>query len=318
MKKFIPSSFLLAALTTGVAFSQTTAYTTPVGYSTTTLVNGFNVLGLTLQASAVSSGSLSSVGASSVTVSTADFTTALTAGATYILEITSGAKNGAIQEITSWTATTLNTPDNLLTAGVEATASYKLRKAPTLEDVFGTTASVLKKGATATLADVVWVPTGPGTYNRYFLNTSSAWRNAAGGAALNKPIIYTDGILVEHKTTNVDLVTSGEVKTSVTGSVISKGFNLIGTVYPAGVTLQNVGLSNLKKGATATLADVVWVPKGPGVYDRYFLNTSNVWRNAAGGAATADLPLTSGILIEKKDAGNTTLTLTAPTAYSSL
>ena len=316
MKKFIPCSLLLAGLITGVAFSQTTAYTAPVGYSTTTLVNGFNVLGLTLQPSAVNSGSLSSVGASSVTVSNADFTTALTAGATYILEITSGAKNGAIQEVTSWTATTLNTPDNLLTAGVEATASFKLRKAPTLEDVFGTTTSVLNKGGSSS-ADIVWIPTGPGTYNRYFLNALSAWRNAAGGPALNTPIIYTDGILVERKTTNVDLVTSGEVKTSVTGSVISKGFNLIGTVYPAGVTLQNLGLSNLKKG-TSSSADLVWVPKGPGVYDRYFLNTSNAWRNAAGGPATADLPLASGILIEKKDAGNTTLTLTAPTAYSSL
>jgi hypothetical protein len=318
MKPLLPYSLIAAAALCGVALGQTTATTTPVGYTTQTLATGFNLVGLTLHPSPLASGAFETVDGNTLTDN--DVTFAPVAGRSYVLEITSGPLNGYIQEVpaASISANTITTPQNLATMGLAAGVNYKLRVAPTLEEVFGTTDSILKKGATAAAADIVWVPNGSGGYDRYFLNTLNAWRNAAGGAAPNIPLVYTDGFFVERKDPAVSFVHSGEVKTGPTVSAVSTGFNLLSTVYPAGVTLQNLGLDDdLKRGATAAAADLVWVPNGTGGYNRYFLNTLNAWRNAAGGEAPANLALTSAVFIERKDpAAN--FGLTPPQSYSTL
>lgn len=301
MKRYIPCSILAALAASGLSHGAETVYTNPAGYTTQRLETGFNLVGLTLQSPPVASGDFETV--ASNTLTDADMVFSPVAGRTYVLEISSGAALGYIQEVpaTSISGNSITTLQDLSVLGLRANDTYKLRLAPTLEELFGTNTSILKKGATAVVADIVWIPDGAGGYNRYFLSILNVWRNAAGGAAPNVPVVYTDGFFVERKDVAVDFVFSGEVKTTPTVTVIATGFNLVGTIFPAGTTLQNLGLeNNLKKGATAIAADLVWVPNGLGEYTRYFLNNLNVWRNAAGGAASADVPITSAVFIERK------------------
>lgn len=316
MKSFISYSFLAAVAASGMAFGAE-ATTTPVGYTTEPLVQGFNAIGLTLNSPVIASGKSSAINSDSVGTDSIDFTSLLSTGSTYILQLTSGVQAGTIQVVTSWTANSVNTTDNLLEGGAASGDSFNIRKAPTLEEVFGTVDSVLKKATASANADIVWVPNGPGTYDRYFLNNSSVWRNAAGGAASDIPLVYHDGIFLQKKDPGtVSFVQSGEVKLDVAKVVLVEGFNLVSTIYPVGSTLQNIGLHNTLKRATASAnADIVWIPNGPGTYDRYFVNTTGAWRNAAGGAAPDDLPLTSAVFIQRKDIA-VAADLVAPSTYA--
>jgi hypothetical protein len=299
----ILSRFVLAALATTGFGSAVEVATTPVGYVSQTLqANAFNSIGLTLHKSPLVSSQLTEVTANSVSSSLLDFTSLLTPGSTYILEITSGTGVGTIQEVTSWDGDTLSLPQNLTLVGVVIGDSFKIRKAPTLEEVFGTTVTVLAKGFNAGAADIVWVPDGNAGYTRYFLHASNAWRNAANSAASpNIPLVYTDGILIEKGSASASLVISGELKKEGTNAVIVKGFNLISVVAPVGSTLQNLGLEDdLASGFNAGAADIVWVPVSAGQYARYFRHNTAGWRSADTNVnVTVDVPLPSAILIER-------------------
>lgn len=323
MKTFIPFSIAAALAASGISQAQITptpAFSKPSGYVTQTIAQGFNLIGVSLHGATASGGQATALTPTNFTDSSANFTNSLTAGVTYLLEVTSGAKSGLTVEITSWNQSTLTTIDNLVAAGVVVTDKYVLRKAPTLEEVFGTTGSVLQRSNNSLLADIVWVPKSNGQYDRYFLNNSSLWRNAAGGAAPNVPFVYLDGIFLQKRNAgNIDLVVTGQVKTSATRVSLISGFNLVGNPYPAGTTLQNSGLdANLARSNNSLLADIVWLPSGVGTYNRYFVNTSGVWRNAAGGAAPADVALTSAMFIQRRSVSPLEITQTPPSTYSNL
>lgn len=297
-----------------------TAYTTPVGYVTNSLNQGYNPIGLNLHSSVVATGILEAVSGTTLTDSNgADLTSVLPAGRTFVLEITAGAGLGATQEFTTRTATTMDLPGSI---GAALGSSYNVRIAPTLEEIFGTTTSLLKKSNVAGNADNVLVPNGLGGYIRYFLNSAGVWRNATTpGLAPNTPLVYLDGIFVQKvDAAVVNIVVSGQVKTKPTLSSITQGFNLLSTVYPVGSTLQNLGMdSALKKSNVAGNADNVLFPDGAGGYVRYFLNSAGVWRNATNpGLAPANLPITSAIFIERKDLGAVPLNFVPPSFYSNL
>jgi hypothetical protein len=321
MKSFLSQALLVTFVATATSFGQTEAKTKPVGYESITLnANQFNIIGLRLQGSTVASGALETIGTSSVTDNEGSFATILTSGKTYVLEITSGTLSGLTVEATWTSGNVLNTPDNLSSAGVLAGVSYNLRPALTLEEIFGTTSSVLQKGFNASNSDIVWIPNGSGNYDRYFLrSTDSTWRTSSGNAAPNVALVYTDGIMIEKRSNGATLVLSGEVKTGGSTAVVINGFNVISSVYPAGVTLQNFGLDDdVKKGLNASGADIVWVPNGSGNYNRYFLrSTDNTWRLSDGSAAPASVSLTPGIMIERKDVAKT-FSFTPPASYSGL
>jgi len=320
MKNLIHLTAIAALAASGLTNAQTAAYSKPSGYMTQTLSQGFNLIGLTLQNSPAASGTSTTVTSTTLSSSSSDFTASLAPGAKYLLEITSGAKPGLVVEVSTWTATTLNLVDDLTSVGVIAGDTFNLRKAPTLEEIFGTTTSVLTKSNNSALADIVYIPQGNGAYSRYFLNNSSVWRNALGGAAPSIPVTYLDGIFVEKKNAgDVSLVMTGQVKTTATVIGLSAGFNLIGNPYPAGATLQNSGLADsLGRSNNSALADIVYIPTANGAYDRFFVNNTGVWRNALGGAAPADHPLTSAMFIERKGATGLEVTRTAPDTYSNL
>lgn len=299
MKSMIPFALLSALL----PLAASAATTDPVGYVTQSLSQGFNLVGITVHSATEVSGQPESVAGNTFTDNDVDFTAALAAGTTYILEITAGPGAGLIQEVTAWTTNSLTTPVDLTVFGVGPSSSFTLRKAQTLEEIFGTSESVLKKAFNIGSADVVWVPDGSGNYDRFFLHSSNAWRSASNVNAPNIPVVYTDGVLIEKKDVGtVQLVLEGEVKTAATSVPVINGFNVISVVYPAGATLQNIGLENSVKAAfNIGSADVIWVPTGPGTFARYFRHSSGNWRNDSNVNVTAPVPLPSALLIERKD-----------------
>ena len=320
MKTLIPLTALVALVASNSLYAQL-AYSKPSGYVTQTLVQGFNPIGITLQLPPTTSGTFTAVGTTTVSDSTKNFSTILTAGALYTLEIGSGTAANQIVEVGSGSGVNLNTTGNLQTAGVVIGDSYVLRKAATLEEIFGTTTSVLAKNNSVNSADVVWVPDGLGGYTRYFQNSAGAWRNATSpGLAPNTPIVYVDAVFVQRKSSqSVDLSLTGQVKTTPSKSAIVQGFNFVSTIYPAGATLQNSGLSaTLARNNSVNSADVVWVPNGAGGYTRYFLNGSGVWRNASTpGLASDPTPITTAIFVQRK-VGSASINLTPPSTYSNL
>lgn len=324
MKQLITFSAIAAIAATGSVSAQTPAYSKPSGYVTQTLVEGFNPIGFTLQLPATTTGTLTTVGTTSVSDSTKNFTTLLTSGSLYTLEVTSGAVtvNGLVSEVAQWTGSELTTADNLSAAGVLQGSSYLLRKAATLEEIFGTTNSVLSKSNAIGNADVVWVPNGLGGYVRYHQRADGSWRNAETGVfpVNSTPLVYLDGVFVQKRTaTPVDLVLVGSVKTSPTISSLSSGFNFFATIYPVGSTLQNLGLDDdLAKSNAIGNADVVWVPNGAAGYTRYHMRADGVWRNAETGVFPAPtVPITSAVFIQRRGAP-TALGLTPPSSYSGL
>jgi hypothetical protein len=321
MKSLLSQVLLVALAATATSFGQTEAKTKPVGYESITLnANQFNVVGLRLQGATVASGTLETIGTSSVTDNEGSFASILNAAKTYILEITSGTLSGLTVEATWTSGNVLNTPDNLQQAGIATGTSYNLRPALTLEEIFGTTNSVLTRGFNSASADIIWIPNGVGGYSRYFLHSTNVWRDAASNTNTpNVAVVYTDGLLIEKKGSPATLTLSGEVKINGSTVPVVTGFNVISTIYPAGVELQNFGLEDdLQAGFNSASADIVWVPNGSGGYDRYFRHSTGVWRNAE---TNVNLPgpvsLGSAILLERKG-GATSLDVTPPSTYSNL
>ena len=335
MKTYIPYSLILAAASAGMAFGAETAYTSPVGYSTSSLSQGFNALGLTLQTPSLASGNFETITSTAVTDTGVVYTPI--SGATYILEITSGSVKGTVFEVLassiSGSTITVNTvpATDLVALGLSSADTYNLRIAPSLETIFTTvplsSGGVLNAGLSATGADVVWVPTGSGSYAKYFLHSGSLAFRLAGTTTPtpNVPIIYADGMLVEKKGAAASSLTvSGELKKGSTNSTISQGFNLLSAVAPVGLTLANAGIEDdITAGLSATGADNVWIQQPNLSYVKYFRRTNGAWRTSTTAvdltpAQVEAVVISSGFFIEKKSAGTVNLDLNVPTSYNSL
>ena len=331
MKTKFTYTLLAAAAVCSWANAQSTAYTAPVGYTTQTLAaNSFNLVGINLLTPVAARGTLTNVASATLTDSTADYSTALTAGKTYILEVTSGTAAGTVQEFVSWSGSTLTLPAAV--AGLAAGDAYTVRAAATLQEVFPV--GFLAGSGLATNADKVWVPTGAGTYTKYWYKTTSpvGWhttttgQNNTGAAPSSVPLVYIDGILIEKKGTAKDLVMTGEVKTTGSNALVAQGFNLISINPPSGSTLTNSGLvGDIAGSGLPTNADIVWVPAGNGTYTGYWYKSTNPagWCTTTtgsnnAGAVTTDVALTPGVFIQRKSATPKVITLDVPSSYSSL
>ena len=317
--------FALACLTAPQALLAQTAYTTPVGYTSQTLAaNQFNLVGLTLHGAPLASGAFTTV--SGTTLTDTNLAITPTAGRHYVLEILNGTFAGTIQELasTAISGTTITTPDNLGSLGLLVGDKYSIRLAPTLEEIFGVDVnSVLARSLNSSAADIVWIPNGAGSYNQYFVHSSTSAFRIAGTItpAPNVPIIYTDGLLVQKRSTASTLTVSGNIKTIGSNSVAIQGFNLISTGAPTGLTLFTSGLANDLAGSLNPIsADLVWVPTGTGTYTQYFRHTSGNWRDVAASTVNlaADVALPSAVLIQRRSATPANISLDVPTAYSGL
>jgi hypothetical protein len=331
--KFLSYTFLAAVAASGLAVGQSAVKTKPVGYNTSELKQGLNAVGLTLHNNAVATGALDLESGFGNTVTDDELAISPIAGRIYILEIVTGQLAGSIQEIeaSAISGTTITTPDNLETMGLLDGDLYRLRLAPTLEEVFTTTplasGGVLIAALNSTNADIVWVSAGPGVFDKYYLHTSKVFRNVATNAAApNVSLIYPDGLFVQKKTpAQAELVVAGEVKEVGTNSVIGQGLNLVSVVAPVGMTLRTAGLEDsLTAALNTTNADIVWVQNSTLGYDKYFRHSASggTWRSVDAPTVVLDPaidpPLAGAIYIQKKKAGSTNLSIAVPESYENL
>lgn len=333
MKTLLPLTALAALVASSSSFAQTPAYSKPSGYTTKSLAQGFNLVGLSLHPAPIASGTFETVNGTALTDS--GVTYAPVAGRTYVLEITSGTLIGTIQEViaASISGSTITTPSNLQTLGLTTSDTYALRLAPTLEEIFTTvplaSGGVLQAALSAGNADVVWVPTGTASYDKYFLhsNTGAFRRVGTTTPTPNIPLVYADGFLVEKKAATAASVTvTGDVKLVGTNSVANQGFNLLSVVAPVGLNLFNAGLEDdLTAALSAGTADIVWVQQPDLTYVKYFRRsgTGAGWR-VSGSTTTLTqaeaeaISLSSGFLIERKSASPTNIDLNVPAGFSNL
>jgi hypothetical protein len=337
--KTLSFSLLAAALATGAAFAAT-AYTTPVGYETLTNNSGFNFAGVRLHQPTLAAGKLESFATTPNRVTDNDLDLgALIVSGTYILEIEDGS--GIIQEVVSATGTALNVAADL--SGLTYPVSYSLRKADTLASVFGNAATGHKLdigAAGPTGADQVWFWNGSG-YNKYYFDAfggpgfdQETWVNVDTNAVENGStinLIYADGVIIT-SANGKDVVVTGEVKTGPTELNLVTGFNFVGSVAPAGATLDTLfgdtaaetTASGLNIGAAGpTGADQVWIWTGSG-FVKYFFDAfggpgfdQETWVNVDTNAlvpATTTVP--SGYIITAASPGD--VLSGVPSFYSNL
>jgi hypothetical protein len=310
---------LLAA---NVTWAQNTATTTPVGYVTQTIPpNVFTYCGLTLHSPIIASGVITSSDASSVTQSGFNFDSILTAGDVYVLEL----ENGTIQEVKSWDSSgRLVTSENISSQITDNVTEYSLRKAKTVNDVFGANNSF---GLTSTdseiqNADQIYLPTSSGTIIIYYYNDGSpdtGWYTSDGNLAGNLPIIYSDGFYIKRVNGDpVNIVLQGEVKTRPTAGVYTPGWNILSSVVPAGLTLQNSNLQNFITSSSDgdyLTVDNVYIPNGQSFDIVYYYNDGGPdtgWYTSAGDPA-GNLALSGAFLILSRSGNAKPYTINFPT-----
>ena len=317
----VPFAFALPAYAVESAQAAPVASTTPAamntgygvvaGFISERLHQGMNIIGLRLHHSTIALGTIASIGSGYVELTNSDAPVILTQGTTYILEITSGAKAGVIQEITHWQGLRLTVPDDISAAGVKPGDNYSLRKAATLNSVFDPRSTGLTKGANPSIADNVLIPQGAsfGEFQRCFIKLlpdgAAAWLDASTLKPVGDlPLVYPDGLIV-HRKNSADAVMTfyGEVKSGLTRSVVKRGLNLVASPFPAGGFLQDLGLANdLKKSDSPLKADKVWVSAGSfGQFNTYFIAADGQWMSASNGKVlTEKIPVGSAVLIERR------------------
>jgi hypothetical protein len=278
-----------------------------------------NLVGLRLHHNVVTQGRIGSIGKDFAELSILNgkdkvlSELPLTAGKTYILEITSGDKAGVIQEITCWQGIRLTLSDDLAASGVKPGDRFSLRPAATLNSVFNPRFTGLLSGGNPDRADIVLIPQGAtfGDFRRCFIlqhpDGSAGWVDAATLEPVGDvPLVHVDGLIVQRKgKTAVKITTTGEIKTGPTRHVVKPGLNLVATPYPACSDLQSLGLENdLQKSDSSVEADKVWVTDGiSGGFSTYYLTTGNQWICVGNGEpVTGKLPVGSAVLIERKGA----------------
>ena len=324
------SAFLLSA-----AGLHAQAFTSPVGYVTHTLKAGqFNLIGLTVHNPIEVTGDFESVSGTTLVDNDASFNTVLTAGSTYILEVTSGSLTGTIQEF-EWTAnsspTTLVTSDNLGSDGLSANDTYQIRRAATISDIFGATNDRGLLGGTASsIADNIYIPNAQSGFDIYFYSTGgffgTGWRRVGDNSVDHKdqPIFMTDGFYIFKTVSDLEFVVSGAVKVEAVDLALTQEFTFLSGVFPVGSTLASSLLGDsLVAGTASAVSDNILIQQSDGTFSTYYFSTGGFfgvgWRLVGGGTtdqSNVDLP--SAFVIRRVSNNDVNVGLSAPAGYDSL
>jgi hypothetical protein len=245
-------SLLIAAAACGFAAAET-AYTTPVGYITTT-ING-NTSSGTAGASTFVAGTLvqpavfagESVGAPAGTVLTFTAGVPDTLDGSYMLEITAGADEGWWSTVVSSTATSITVADSIPGAGA---VKVSIRKFNTVSSVFGNNAPGLAPfdGVSPSFDNIqILDPITQASKTIVYVTgvAPDGWYDFVSSSPAENEIIYpgTAARVVRMGTTPLSLVSSGEVKTTKTQVDVYPNENWLGQSLAAGSTL---GAMNFK------------------------------------------------------------------------
>ena len=335
MKKATITSLAALMLSSAGAFAQDTsasAFTTPAGYVTHTLEAGqFNLLGLTLHESVVVAGSFESVSGTALGDNDVDFTTILTSGTTYVLEITNSVNDdniGKVQEVVSWTTNEITTSDDL---GLQVGDEYQIRASATISSVFGEDNSSGLQGATSSAAaDNIYVRVDGG-FDVYYFSTGGffgeGWRRVGGGATdfSNQPLFITDAIYIQRNgATDLDLILTGSVKTGDSQLAVTEDFSFLSGVFPVGSTFESSGMqASVVGGSSSGASDNVLIQVEGGGFDTYYYSTGGFfgigWRKVGDGStdhSTTELP--SAFILSRVGTEDFNLKLDAPESYDDL
>jgi uncharacterized protein (TIGR02597 family) len=320
---FLRGATLLGALALGLAaasvFAQTTAYSPPIGGLVMSVAAGTPSAPFTTSfsvplqdipaASGVTTGKISSVAATSLTVTGAGWTSgALTLpGFPYAVRLQSGQAAGLTLTVASNTADTLTVNGVDLTAlNVAAGDRFTLIPVDTLSTLFGS--STLLGGATAADADIVTL-SSTSQLSYYYNTTLGRWVRTSGPTTDrgSTPIPPDTMVSITRKSDALSLVFLGQVPTSRTMiSVANSGSTYTNTGFPISVTLGALALQSRISGwvsaPSAASADLLGINSG-GAWTYYFHNGTN-WQRTSGPATNRDtVPVPVGAAIQIFKAG---------------
>lgn len=305
--------------------AQTTATTTPVGFITVTVPAAANgtpsnkALSIPLYNPAAFTAAVTSVdSADSFTLTGANWTANQFTTAPHFVRIKTGANVGRFFLITSHTTSQLtvdNRGANLQTI-LAANDSCEIVPGNTLGSVFGISIPIVQSGATANVADNVFLWNGS-TWDPYFHNGTS-WRKAGNLSDQNNVVIYPDeGIFITRRAASpLELTFLGTVpSTTERTELAGSGSTFMANRFPVDIQLGNIGLhqsANWTAGATANVADNVSAWNGT-TWETYFYNGTN-WRKA-GNLANQDttvIPAGTAVFVKRAAASASTLTQNLP------
>lgn len=331
MKKFLLTLPFLALAPLATAQNATT---TPVGAVTVRLdANKKAAISIPLEQAPVLSGVVTAVSPNTITSNSSSFGSYANS---HFCKITSGNAVGRYFLITANTATTLTLRTGNLnyalpvdssssnTANVAVGDRFEIAPMFTLGGIFGSnsTTCVLRTAPAPNNADQVTIYSD-GTQLSFF-NNGTSWRNALNGGDTasynNVGIMPTAGVWVLRRSTgtSTDLTFVGSVpviapKVQVPGGVKTA----VSLPAPVGTSLANLGFANVSgwtKADRPNNADQITVYRPDNTQTTYFLNNSNVWRNAINGGDTANyantlIPAGSGIWVTRRGSSSGPATL---------
>jgi uncharacterized protein (TIGR02597 family) len=288
VKKLLLSLSVVLVLCGPVAFGQSTATTTPVGFINETVAGGtlsspqLTLLSPTLTQPVVFQGTISAISGKTITASGANWTADQFDGANgeYYVEVFSATKPGALSDITTTATSSVTTADDL-TAFASVGDSIAIRKHVAISDFLGANNTWgLHSGNDSSVADLVLVYSGavPATYWYYdgTLGGSPGWVDSNFNSAAGVAIQPHDGVVIQRKYAgNLTITSTGSVKSGNTLFPVFTGLNVLGTLSAAGMTLDSSGLYNGTSALTASndssTADLVMIYNGsvPSTYWYY-------------------------------------------------
>lgn len=323
----------ILAVLSHLAHAQSTATTEPVGFVTTT-IKASTSLGVPVSTPlspvllALSSvtgsttGQLSSVSGSDITVSAAGWNASeLVSSQAYVL-FKSGALTGLTLRITANTSTTatLDTLGTSLTdLGAVAGDSFQLVQGDTLLSMFGTPADGVVGGTQVQFqageTDRVTTRDASGTVRIFYYNTQfNQWRRF--GSSSNQgsvPVSPTSGVMYSRiGNTEIKHVTTGNVPvTAVKYLMPTSGTTYLARFFPTDGTINSFGFQNLPgwkgtntPGVTVATADKVTTTDVAGVI-RQFYWTGTQWRRfgSASDQSNVSVPVGSSVSVNRTGEG---------------
>jgi len=319
-----------SALALGISGAQT-ATSDIVGYETISLNSGFNPVGVRLVQPVLFSGTFDGDDNTSLTDSSADFST-LASNTSYILQITDTDGYNEVFTTSDLVGSTGITTQ-IANLGDFSSSPYTIRLAETIETVFGTNNSAgLTSTTSASSSDQIWISDGSGGFTQYFFFNL----NGTPTLSLVDPLGPIDpstialapdeGLLLVANGGAKDIVISGSVNTSDTATVLSSGFNAVNSIFPAGTTIETAFGTNNSAGLTSTTSasssDQIWVSDGNGGFTQYFFFNLNGTPTLSlvdplGPIDPSTVNLDAGFLIVA-NGGAKTVTQKAPDSISNL
>jgi hypothetical protein len=229
-----------------------------------------------------------------------------------IVEVIDGDAAGAVVEGTA-AGGSITVPAGLLD-NLEVDNTVTVRAPQTLASVFGADGASLTSAAESGAADLVLIPDGAGAFDTYWYSSGgfggvgAGWKqidpvtgDSNDADATTTTLVYTDGMIIQNRGANNQIVVSGSVKTTGTTPALTTQFNYLSTVYPAGATLSTAfdeaGSPGVLRAGTLTTAaesgaaDLVFVPAGSD-FDVYWYSSGGF---GGAGAGWKQLDLATGV-----------------------